>query len=125
MRRRRSRRANRGGARAARDLYVSRPLRQQGSASMSKLFEKCKCAALVAVLLLSFSLGQGVLAQHEGHDMQRMNKPKPKTKQKSKRRTVRTRKRTVRRNRQPVQKRDQSATPAMIPTPHVHTPGMT
>jgi hypothetical protein len=92
---------------------------------MSKLFEQCKCVVLAAVLLLSFSLGQGVLAQHEGHDMQRMNKPKPKAKQKSKRRTVRTRKRTVRRNRQPVQKRDTGATPGMSPTPHVHTPGMT
>src|SRR5687768_3981202 len=106
---------------------------------MKKIFSHYKLLFLSAALLLSFSVGQNVVSQHEGHTMPGMSKPKPKAKTKA-RRQVRRRaplrtKKPVARRKQPVKKHDRAnmrgttvrQTPSARPAstaPHVHTPGM-
>lgn len=51
---------------------------------MNKIFSQYKHLILSATVVLSFSIGQTVVSQHEGHNMPGMSKPKPKTKVKRK-----------------------------------------
>lgn len=66
---------------------------------MSKLLQKFKLAYLSAALLVSFSLGQRVFSQHEGHDMQGMHKAQRGQKKKAAKTKHRKNKRKAQTNR--------------------------
>lgn len=80
---------------------------------MTSLFPKYQLALLSVALVLSFSLGQSVFSQHQGHDMQGMSKPKPKAKARHKRKTFQRKKRKVVRKTAPVHKHDMADMPGM------------
>jgi hypothetical protein len=105
-------------------------------AIMTKIFSHYKHLILSATVVLSFSVGQTVVSQHEGHTMPGMSKPKPKPK--AKRKPASRRKRPIVRRKQPAKKHDMANMPGMQPPvtfgtppastektdPHIHTPGM-
>jgi hypothetical protein len=76
---------------------------------------------LLSALILSFAIGQNVIAQHEGHDMSKMpgmSKVKPKPKAKQKRRVAPRKKKPAARSKLPAKKHDMGNMPGM------HMPGM-
>lgn len=112
---------------------------------MGKVFLQSSYVFLVAAIFISLAIAPTADAQHEGHNMPGMSKPKPKLKRKA---TLRRRRPIIRRKR-PVKKRDISnvrqvnmpavqlrsktstpstpVTPAASPEksdPHTHTPGL-
>jgi len=82
-----------------------------------KFSRQFKYLLLALVITLACSLDQPVFAQHEGHTMPGVTKPKPK---------ARTRRQTKRpapsRNRRRAAKRQQPASKPAASAPHVHSP---
>jgi hypothetical protein len=75
------------------------------------MFSQYKYLILCAAVVLSASVGQNVVSQHEGHSMPGMSKPKPKTK--VKRKATPRKKRLATRRRPAAKKHDMSNMPGM------------
>jgi hypothetical protein len=89
---------------------------------MKKIFSQYRYLILSVAVVLSFSIGQEVVAQHEGHSMPGMTKPKPKPKAKPKRKGAPRKKKSAARKNLPAKKHDMNNMPAGMHMPGMHTP---
>ena len=86
---------------------------------MKKTFSHYQHWVLSAAVVLSFSVSQNAVSQHEGHNMAGMNMAKPKPQVKQKRKLMSRRKKAATRSRLPAKRHDMSKMPAGM-----HMPGM-
>ena len=86
-----------------------------------KLGSRVKVWAVLFVTLL-FMASLPVAAQHEGHNMPGMSKPKPKAKAKQKRKVTPRKKKPAARTKRPAKKHDMSNMPAGMQMPGMNMP---
>lgn len=103
-------------------LYGERPRHQPRLGIMNKIFSQYEYLIFSLTVILSFSIGQSVFSQHEGHNMPGMNQAKPKPKAKQKRKVTPRKQKPAARRKLPAKKHDRSNMPAGMQMPGMNTP---